>query len=178
MDRKKIIINEIKYWKQSRLLPDHYCDFLLTLYSEGEQHFENKNSTSTMTNQLTIMVCTTIVLAVFGLTFLVIYFTDFSLLLQIASIMVFSGVVLLIAMFIKKYDNRFVHLFNLIAAVMIFLGTIQLADAFYPGNSIAIAVATMFNCGAWLFIGRKYKLRYFIVSSIVGVFLVVLFIFL
>ncbi|ARK29345.1 hypothetical protein [Halalkalibacter krulwichiae] len=36
--RKEIIIREIQYWKKSKLLPDHYCDFLLTLYSEGEQY--------------------------------------------------------------------------------------------------------------------------------------------
>lgn len=35
--RKKIILSEIKYWKQNHLLPDHYCDFLSTLYAEGEE---------------------------------------------------------------------------------------------------------------------------------------------
>ena len=34
--RKRIIISEIKYWKQNKLLPDHYCDFLITLYAQGE----------------------------------------------------------------------------------------------------------------------------------------------
>ena len=36
--RKKIIIQEIKYWKKSKLLPEKYCDFLLTLYSGGEEN--------------------------------------------------------------------------------------------------------------------------------------------
>ncbi|SDB98680.1 hypothetical protein SAMN05421734_103262 [Pelagirhabdus alkalitolerans] len=35
-NRKDTIIREIKYWKDNQLLPDHYCDFLLALYSEGE----------------------------------------------------------------------------------------------------------------------------------------------
>jgi predicted nucleic acid-binding Zn ribbon protein len=34
--RKRIIISEIKYWKQNKLLPEHYCDFLITLYAQGE----------------------------------------------------------------------------------------------------------------------------------------------
>ncbi|MGL4820278.1 MAG: hypothetical protein ACRC5C_09875 [Bacilli bacterium] len=34
--RKKVIIDEILFWKQSKLLPESYCDFLLTLYSEGD----------------------------------------------------------------------------------------------------------------------------------------------
>ena len=33
-------MNEIKFWKQNKLLPEHYCDFLMTLYSEGNQHEE------------------------------------------------------------------------------------------------------------------------------------------
>lgn len=33
--RKKIILNEILFWKQNKLLPEHYCDFLATLYTEG-----------------------------------------------------------------------------------------------------------------------------------------------
>lgn len=34
--RKKIIMAEINYWKQNKLLPEHYCDFLLTLYTQGD----------------------------------------------------------------------------------------------------------------------------------------------
>lgn len=33
--RKAAIIHEIKYWKDNHLLPEHYCDFLLALYTEG-----------------------------------------------------------------------------------------------------------------------------------------------
>ncbi len=37
-DRKKtLIISEIKYWKQNKLLPAHYCDFLIALYAQGEE---------------------------------------------------------------------------------------------------------------------------------------------
>ena len=35
--RKITIINEIRYWKDNHLLPEHYCDFLMALYTEGEQ---------------------------------------------------------------------------------------------------------------------------------------------
>jgi hypothetical protein len=39
-EKKKIIIQEIYYWKNSRLLPETYCDFLLALYTEGNQDKE------------------------------------------------------------------------------------------------------------------------------------------
>ncbi|MCM3710868.1 hypothetical protein [Sporosarcina luteola] len=40
VQRKKIIIAEINYWKQNKLLPEHYCDFLLTLYTQGDHELE------------------------------------------------------------------------------------------------------------------------------------------
>ncbi|MFS0689765.1 hypothetical protein AB1K89_11025 [Sporosarcina sp. 179-K 8C2 HS] len=38
--RKKIITSEINYWKQNKLLPEHYCDFLITLYTQGDHEQE------------------------------------------------------------------------------------------------------------------------------------------
>ncbi|MCM3637385.1 hypothetical protein M3152_06580 [Sporosarcina luteola] len=38
--RKKIIMAEINYWKQNKLLPEQYCDFLLTLYTQGDHEQE------------------------------------------------------------------------------------------------------------------------------------------
>ena len=43
--RKQIILNEILFWKQNKLLPEHYCDFLMTLYSEGNE-FETEEKAS------------------------------------------------------------------------------------------------------------------------------------
>ena len=33
-EKKKIIITEIENWRKSKLLPEHYCDFLLNLYDD------------------------------------------------------------------------------------------------------------------------------------------------
>ncbi|MFB9325462.1 hypothetical protein ACFFSY_05955 [Paenibacillus aurantiacus] len=33
-ERRKTIIREIEHWQRSKLLPEHYCDFLLNLYLE------------------------------------------------------------------------------------------------------------------------------------------------
>jgi hypothetical protein len=33
-EKRKIIIREIEQWRQSRLLPEHYCDFLMNIYLE------------------------------------------------------------------------------------------------------------------------------------------------
>ena len=35
-NRKEIIVKEIEYWEENRMLPAHYCQYLLTLYTEGK----------------------------------------------------------------------------------------------------------------------------------------------
>ena len=47
--KKAVILNEISFWKKNKLLPEHYCDFLMTLYSEGQEVEEN-NSTQLKIN--------------------------------------------------------------------------------------------------------------------------------
>ena len=40
--RKQIILNEITFWKKNKLLPEQYCDFLMTLYTEGNNEDEKR----------------------------------------------------------------------------------------------------------------------------------------
>ncbi|GAB2573182.1 hypothetical protein [Gracilibacillus alcaliphilus] len=42
-DRKQIIISEIQHWKENQVLPEQYCDFLLALYSQGEEPTEKES---------------------------------------------------------------------------------------------------------------------------------------
>jgi uncharacterized membrane protein (DUF485 family) len=42
--KKEVILNEISFWKKNKLLPEHYCDFLMTLYSEGQEVEENNTA--------------------------------------------------------------------------------------------------------------------------------------
>ena len=48
VQRKKIIMAEINYWKQNKLLPEHYCDFLITLYTEGDHEQEISATTDSI----------------------------------------------------------------------------------------------------------------------------------
>ncbi|MFB4164897.1 hypothetical protein ACE1TI_13965 [Alteribacillus sp. JSM 102045] len=80
-ERKDIIIKEIKYWKTNNLLPPEYCNFLLMLYSEGEELEEEPAGQSYKQNFL-LLVILLLGLGALGLTFIVIYFTSFSLQVQ------------------------------------------------------------------------------------------------
>lgn len=60
--RKAIIVSEIKYWKDNRLLPEAYCDYLLALYTKGEEDeqaaglTENKKRQTEMITLLFILL--------------------------------------------------------------------------------------------------------------------------
>ncbi|MBT2665504.1 hypothetical protein J7J00_08340 [Bacillus sp. ISL-4] len=43
--RKKIIIQEINSWKESRMLLEQYCNYLLALYCQGELPPSKSNKT-------------------------------------------------------------------------------------------------------------------------------------
>ncbi|RXI99416.1 hypothetical protein DS745_14395 [Anaerobacillus alkaliphilus] len=175
MDRKKIIINEIKYWKKCRLLPDHYCNFLLSLYTEGDQPEEINEKQTMRPFKLMPFLMTIFVLALFGLTFLVIYFTDFSSFLQTAVVIFLSIIILLLSIQMKHYDSRLVHLYILIAALMIFIATIHVTNAFFPEQPEAILGAVMLTCFIWLVIGKKYNLKYFLLSGALGIIIAIYF---
>ncbi|MFJ7854248.1 hypothetical protein ACIQX3_15905 [Peribacillus frigoritolerans] len=50
--RKKIIIQEINSWKESRMLPEQYCNYLLALYGQGEIPPSKSNETASKKNDI------------------------------------------------------------------------------------------------------------------------------
>ncbi len=72
--RKAIIIGEIKYWKDNRLLPAAYCDYLLALYTKGEEEeTTSKSSQFKKRNLLTLIFLALNVLIAPGIAFFIIY---------------------------------------------------------------------------------------------------------
>lgn len=178
MDRKKIIIDEIKYWKKSRLLPEQYCNFLLSLYTEGQEtgSTDERKEKSSLVSFLPIIIMA-FGLSLFGLTFLVIYFTDFSPLLQTGLVFIFSAVMFFLATQIKRFDSRFIHLYILLGALMVFLATIHGVSFIFPDQPGAIMGAVIFTCFGWLFVGKKYNLKYLIISGALGIIISIYFLF-
>jgi hypothetical protein len=42
-EQKHVILQEIRFWKESKLLPSEYCDFLMNLYGEGDSFTEDQS---------------------------------------------------------------------------------------------------------------------------------------
>jgi hypothetical protein len=171
--RKKIIINEIEYWKKSLLLPEHYCNFLLTLYSEGNHPIKEDSSIrqKPKSHYFGVLLLLLAITSVF-----VIYFTELSFILQISIyITYFICGCFLIKYFFKK--GLLSHLSFIFSALVSLLVSIEFISQIFPENSLILYIALLFNCLVWIFVGIKFKIIYFTISGLLGVLTIIFFIF-
>ena len=78
-NRRNIIVKEIQHWKQSHMLPEQYCNYLLALYTEGASPEPVKNGKISY-NMLYHSLASILLLTI---SVYVIHFTELSFILQI-----------------------------------------------------------------------------------------------
>ena len=170
--RKKIILNEILFWKQNKLLPEHYCDFLAALYAEGADVEEldpvhHKQAVLPSEKRKMYLLIVGISIAIIAL--LSIYFTISSLTLILTVIVGIVALILFIMAFrMVQKNNLLTPIFHLLAAVLLFSMSIRIYTTYFNGNNIALFCLIAANCGVWLWSGIKMKLLYYTVSGVLG----------
>jgi hypothetical protein len=172
--RKEIILKEIEYWKKNRLLPEQYCNYLLTLYSEGE-HQTSKDKTRFTFRLITILSVLFIFLLPAAL--LVNYFTEMSFGLQTTINFILLAISITFTMFYNK-KNPVCHIvFMVLAFLIFFVATIEVADNFFPTNIFILGGIIVFHCLLWFLFGKRFQLTYLKISGLIGFVLVVGYIF-
>ncbi|KOS61936.1 hypothetical protein FJQ98_19165 [Lysinibacillus agricola] len=170
--RKKIILNEILFWKQNKLLPEHYCDFLAALYAEGADLEElepvhHKQAVLPLEKRKWIYLIIGICIAMIAL--LSIYFTISSLTLILTAVVGIAALILFITAFrVVRKNDLLALVFHLLAAILLFSMSIRIYTTYFNGNNIALFCLIAANCGVWLWSGIKMKLLYFTVSGALG----------
>jgi|SRR5690625_1638423 len=152
-NRKKIIINEIRYWKDHNLLPEKYSNFLLALYTEGDTD-EDDNDTIEKNKEpipyyLLWYVVNTLILFV-PLTFFTLQNAIF---LEITIGIVSILIAFLLHLMYKRHAKLSPSYSILMLAMLTFLITISIADE-YISNQWIIYSWTLLNGVAWLVLGR------------------------
>jgi hypothetical protein len=170
--RKQIIVNELLYWKKSRMLPDQYCDYLLALYTEGNQPKEIRKEKIGMP----VYLINLIFLLLIPISVFLIYFTELSIILQIAflSLFVFAGI-FVVFYFSKKGISY--HLPMISAAVNLLIGSAAFVSHVYIESHSILYLSLVLNCLLWLVAGWKLKLHYFWISGIFSLLLIFISIF-
>ncbi|TFE01125.1 hypothetical protein [Jeotgalibacillus salarius] len=177
--RKEVIINEIKYWKQNKLLPEAYCDFLINLYTSGEyeeskEMEEKKVSKETSHKQNIFVAGFTLAGSLLAVTALV--FGELALVIQaIISILISVGIMIVS---FRPSASPAVKIFSrIIAAFVILLLSIEVWRYYYNGDITILYIIIGFQCVVWTIAGVLFKQHYFTVSGILGTIVLLILLF-
>lgn len=166
--RKKIIIQEIKYWKHSKLLPEKYCDFLLTLYSGGEENI------TSVKKKISLHIPLWIFTVIFFAILFVNYFTEIPIGLQITLTAI---AIIIFGFFTVRYlDHKLLFQLALAClALLVLIESVNIANFFFPNSNAVLYIILLIQCGIWFIVGQKLKLMYFSISGVIGFIIITYF---
>ncbi|MGG4264267.1 hypothetical protein [Peribacillus simplex] len=169
--RKKIIIQEINSWKESRMLPEQYCNYLLALYCQGELLPANSHKTGSDKKDI---LSGLLLGALFAFIVCLNYFTEIPIRMQMLvttiSIIAFG---LAVRRFIGKKIIFQMALMGM--ALSLLLLTVTLAEVMAPGKTGILYVFLFINCGLWVLLGIKLKLLHFSIAGGMGAIVIAYF---
>jgi hypothetical protein len=172
-NRINIIINEINYWKRNKLLPETYCDYLLALYTKGEsEDFTKSSSLQKAIPILQLVLCTLLL----PFSFLVIYFTRFEAILQLAILFLFLIYTIWCFKSLKKHKNHMSHVVLVIVLFIILLFSIHLGKSLVNGSFVVYGTILM-NFIFWFYLGYIKQLQYLKYASIIGLIFAIIYYF-
>lgn len=173
--RIEIIVKEINYWKENKLLPVVYCDFLLALYTRGEEatvpaviedeDFKKQSDKIEFKNLIQFFL--QLLTLLFALILIYTLPTDIIIhsILLITLLLVSFGV----CFFQKESDNLMAQLSIFILLLLLFIISLFFMRYFQMNywvlNAFVVGQFIM-----WFYISRKKKLKYLTVISIVAFF--------
>lgn len=167
--KNEIIIKEIQHWKQSKLLPETYCDFLLALYTKGDgsAHQIKHGSGTSMRDWLKLIILILLVPIILGVYLYINSVTQIGILLIL-------GIVGFSLYNSHKKNEGFLRHLSLV--VFLFIGlllTISISKFLFEIQHIINGVILL-NFISWLILSLKNKYTYLtILSSLAILFMVI-----
>ncbi|MYL33442.1 hypothetical protein GLW08_09080 [Pontibacillus yanchengensis] len=172
-ERKKVIIDEIQYWRTHQLLPKEYCDFLLALYTEGEGADNSKGANRKLTSNF---IQVFLLLLLLPISFLVIYFTELSIPMQLSVLIILLTFSYWSIIRNKEKNSLNIHIAMIVFLLILFLVTVY-ATKELIGSFLLLQIMILFHCVLWSYIGIKRKLYYLTASGIIGCIIWAIYIF-
>ncbi|MCA1009706.1 hypothetical protein [Halobacillus halophilus] len=168
-NRLETIVNEIHYWKEHRLLPREYCDFLLALYTEGQKNSSDRDIEfmNSKRNPLMLMI-SILTLILLPLSFLVIYFTEMNLILQTGLLSTFVFTAFLTLRQVRSTYTGIYHIpliTGLLIGLLLFL---NLVSSLSISSQWIYGMASL-HCLLWMGIGVRWRIHYLMISSVIGI---------
>lgn len=176
--RKQIIVNEILFWKKNKMLPDHYCDFLMTLYTEGNNEREESlgdPGQSIKAKEQRKAMRFVILLPIIAIALLAIVYTVDTVWLA-AIPASFMAIACFVGAFYFAQKNRLLAPVLQVSAALLLLGiSVKLCLTYWAGNNLVLYSALILNCVIWFLSGLKLKLTYFTISGALGILAIIIY---
>lgn len=172
-EKKETILNEIDFWKKNKLLPEHYCDFLTTLYTGGsnEEDEVHPRKRSTMKSWLLYVGC-----AFLALSIIVAMYALSAKYIAIPIGMSIVAIAVVLYVTFKGTSTKLMKtLMYAVGALLIFALSVRLVGMFAPDNTLIMYSVLIANCMLWLISGTKMRLIYFTISGYLGLAVIILF---
>lgn len=174
--KKQIILNEIAFWKKSKMLPERYCDFLTTLYSEGNAEIEAfipdqkqsimaKKKKASTRKFVAYPILTVSLLLV--LSFIEIDWLTISIGALLAAVLSYFA----IRMAIKKHVAA--PLLHMSATLILLALSVKIAITYFEGNNEVLFAILAGNCVIWLLTGILQRLIYFTIAGGLGLVVII-----
>lgn len=173
--KKQIIMNEITFWKQNKLLPEHYCDFLMTLYSEGNQNEEisgkAKNAIHAVSKRKTMNF--SMLFPITAIVILILLFTVQFEWVVIAVAALFAVSCLIGAIYFSKRNSILAVMLQLATALAALGVTLKVITTYFSGNNEMLFILLIVNCVFWLISGIMMRIIYFTISGVLGLIVII-----
>lgn len=177
LQRKQIIMNEISFWKKNKLLPEHYCDFLLALYAQGEnngdEQTENASKAVLAKKQKTKVILYTIVGLLTAILLASLFVATTAIFIPIILVAIAILSFLYIAIKLVKNKSVMAPLLFVFSALLLLALSFKVWDIYFGDNPLLLIGLIFGNCLLWLFSGLLMKLVYFSISGILGILLII-----
>lgn len=177
--KKKIILNEILFWKQNKLLPEHYCDFLMTLYTEGnelelEEEIGHRKSIMARERRNRFLYLSSI--SIISIALLIVLFMVTELVWLVAPVVGILAILLMILAYrFAKKNEIITPILQIAAALLLFGLSVKISITYFSESPIVLYVLLVINCFLWLYTGLKFKLMYFTVSGAIGIVVLIVY---
>ncbi|WP_017186993.1 hypothetical protein [Alkalibacillus haloalkaliphilus] len=176
-NRNQVIIDEIKHWKQNKLLPAEYCDFLLALYTYGEGVEESTPSNGEHQQSFFFYADVFLLVLLLPLSLYLLTMFDYNIWLEMV---LFLGIIVIILGHLLWYKERhqsLVHIPIMLLFLVFLIGTISFIHTLY-GQGLVLNTTILFHCIVWVIVGVVLRYHYLLASGIIGMLLLLSIIFL
>lgn len=159
------------------MLPEQYCNFLLALYTNG-QEAETIIKQDSLTRRFKNIERFQVLLLylLLPISFVVIYFTEFHVYLQLLILALLLSYALWGCFSFKDKKRFHYHAILMISLFLILLFTITFSDWLF-GRSMITNIVIAGNFMIWMVLGLRFQMKFMKVIGLIGMIFVIIYYF-